>query len=131
MCIVSNFISAYPIRASTPIVTSPLSIPLNVINAHQAIANPFVPEVVKAVDALHSEFRAVDNLVACNTTRVLKAFQNARVGSHHFGGSTGYGHDEAGGRGALDQAFAEIFGAESAIVRSQVLMLSHVLYLLS
>ena len=30
------------------------------------------------------------------------------------------GHDEAGGRGALDQAFAEIFGAESAIVRSQV-----------
>lgn len=35
----------------------------------------------------------------------------------HFGGSTGYGHDEAGGRGALDQAFAKIFGAESAIVR--------------
>lgn len=39
-------------------------------------------QVVEAVDALHSEFRAVDNLVACNTTRVLKAFQNARVGSH-------------------------------------------------
>ena len=39
-------------------------------------------QVVEAVDALHSEFRAVDNLVACNTTRVLKAFQNVRVGSH-------------------------------------------------
>jgi len=39
----------------------------------------------------------------------------------HFGGCTGYGHDEAGGRAALDQAFAEIVGAESAIVRSQVL----------
>lgn len=38
----------------------------------------------------------------------------------HFGGSTGYGHEDAGGREALDQAFAEIFGAESAIVRSQV-----------
>lgn len=38
----------------------------------------------------------------------------------HFGGCTGYGHEEAGGREALDQAFAEIFGAESAIVRSQV-----------
>lgn len=38
----------------------------------------------------------------------------------HFGGSTGYGHEEAGGREALDRAFAEIFGAESAIVRSQV-----------
>lgn len=41
----------------------------------------------------------------------------------HFGGSTGYGHEEAGGREALDQAFAEIFGAESAIVRSQVCIL--------
>jgi len=39
-------------------------------------------QVVTAVDALHLEFRAVDNLVACNTNRVLRAFQNARVGSH-------------------------------------------------
>lgn len=38
----------------------------------------------------------------------------------HFAGCTGYGHDEAGGREALDQAFAEIVGADSAIVRSQV-----------
>lgn len=39
-------------------------------------------QVVEAVGALHSEFRAVDNLVAYNTNLVLKAFQNARVGSH-------------------------------------------------
>ncbi len=40
--------------------------------------------------------------------------------NQHFGGSTGYGHDEAGGREALDQTFAEIVGVESAIVCSQV-----------
>lgn len=73
----------------------------------------------------------MDNLVARNSARVLKAFQNVRVGSHHFGGSTGYGHEESGGREALDQAFAEIFGAESAIVRAQVLMQSPVHCLLS
>lgn len=67
----------------------------------------------------------MDNLVARNTARVLRAFQNARVGSHHFGGSTGYGHEDAGGREALDQAFAEIFGAESAIVRSQFFSGTH------
>lgn len=39
-------------------------------------------QVEKAVDSLYSEFRAVDNLVARNTARVLRAFQNARVGSH-------------------------------------------------
>lgn len=37
---------------------------------------------MEAVELLGSEFRAVDNLVARNTTRVLKAFQRARVGSH-------------------------------------------------
>ena len=39
-------------------------------------------QVSDAVDSLYSEFKAVDNLVARNTTRVLKAFQNARLGSH-------------------------------------------------
>lgn len=87
--------------------------------------HPFVPEVSKAVDSLYSEFRSVDVMVAHNTARVLKAFQNARIGSHHFGGCTGYGHEEAGGREALDQAFAEIFGAESAIVRSQFFSGTH------
>ncbi|CAA0825194.1 Unknown protein [Striga hermonthica] len=84
---------------------------------------PFVPEVENAVDSLYSEFRAVDNLVARNSRRVLKAFQNARVGSHHFGGNTGYGHEEAGGREA--PLLEKIFGAESAIVRAQFFSGTH------
>ncbi|KAJ6825549.1 uncharacterized protein M6B38_376700 [Iris pallida] len=88
-------------------------------------AHPFAPEVAEAADSLSSEFREVDNLVARNSARVLKAFQNARVGSHHFGGCTGYGHDEGGGREALDSLFAEIVGAESAIVRSQFFSGTH------
>ncbi|KAJ6728015.1 hypothetical protein OIU74_006129 [Salix koriyanagi] len=115
---------AYPansVRVSMPSVKAPSSSQIS----FQHNESPFVPEVVKAVDSLYSEFRAVDNLVACNTSRVLKAFQNVRLGSHHFSGSTGYGHDEAGGREALDQAFAEIVGAESAIVRSQFFSGTH------
>ncbi|PWA67644.1 hypothetical protein CTI12_AA314290 [Artemisia annua] len=104
--------------------SSQITVPNN-SNLHQHYPPLFVPEVESAVDTLYPEFRAVDNLVARNTSRVLKAFQNARVGSHHFGGCTGYGHEEAGGREALDQAFAEIFGAESAIVRSQFFSGTH------
>ncbi|GAU35070.1 hypothetical protein TSUD_69930 [Trifolium subterraneum] len=68
---------AHPVRTSIPTTStvryaSRLSIPVN----------PFVPEVIEAVDSLHSEFRAVDNLVAYNTNRVLKAFHNVRLGSH-------------------------------------------------
>ncbi|KAK4255734.1 hypothetical protein QN277_008696 [Acacia crassicarpa] len=129
MWVLSCAMSAYPklpIRASTPLSStrssSRLSLPTDLRFRYDS---PFVPEVVDAVNVLHSEFRSVDNLVACNTSRVLQAFQNARVGSHHFGGSTGYGHEEAGGREALDQAFSDIVGAESAIVRSQFFSGTH------
>ncbi|GMN65230.1 hypothetical protein TIFTF001_034299 [Ficus carica] len=151
-------IPAYPAptlkKSSPPSFTLRSSSQLSVSINHQT-DSPFVPEVVEAVELLGSEFRAVDNLVARNTTRVLKAFQRARVGSHnidmchnsisspglgleflsfnlediiliqHFAGCTGYGHDEVGGREALDQAFAEIVGAESAIVRSQFFSGTH------
>ncbi|KAG6591988.1 hypothetical protein SDJN03_14334, partial [Cucurbita argyrosperma subsp. sororia] len=114
-------------RPSFPAATlrSATSLPVSLDRKHYTSDTPFAPEVVKAVDSLQYEFRAVDNLVARNSAKVLKAFQNARLGSHHFGGSTGYGHDEAGGREALDNAFAEIVGAESAIVRSQFFSGTH------
>uniref|UniRef100_A0A7N0RE55 Uncharacterized protein n=1 Tax=Kalanchoe fedtschenkoi TaxID=63787 RepID=A0A7N0RE55_KALFE len=118
--------ASQPFRASVSFQPfSRASVPNRNQRRRLPISNSFAPEVAEAVESLQSEFRAVDNLVACNTARVLKAYQNVRVGSHHFSGSTGYGHDEAGGREALDKAFAEIFGAESAIVRSQFFSGTH------
>lgn len=111
-------VTAYPYPYPCP-CRSRLSIP---VGSHNPV---FVPEVSEAVDSLQAEFRAVDNLVACNAMRVLKAFQNVSLASHHFAGCTGYGHDEAGGREALDGAFAQIFGAESAIVRAQFFSGTH------
>ncbi|KAL0295235.1 UNVERIFIED_CONTAM: putative protein YnbB [Sesamum radiatum] len=132
--VLSSTTSVYPPRtftlprAATAYTGSKISAPrksrVSAVSLH-CEEQTFVPEVEKAVDSLYPEFRAVDNLVARNSARVLKAFQNARVGSHHFGGSTGYGHEEAGGREALDQAFAEIFGAEAAIVRAQFFSGTH------
>ncbi|XP_020692819.1 uncharacterized protein LOC110107028 isoform X1 [Dendrobium catenatum] len=119
--VATRYPSVYPLRRSS--CAAVLSAGCHPTTGYSA--QLFVPEVVKAVDSLYSDFREVDNLVAHNATRVLKAFQNARVGSHHFGGSTGYGHDEGGGREALDNIFAEVFGAEAAIVRSQFFSGTH------
>ncbi|GAB4846324.1 hypothetical protein Ancab_025330 [Ancistrocladus abbreviatus] len=120
---------AYPVQTSASFSTpssSPVSTTTSLrCHSYQLHHSPFVPEVEAAVASLQSEFRAVDYLVADNTSRVLRSYQNARVGPHCFSGSTGYGHDEAGGREGLDQAFAEIFGAESAIVRSQFFSGTH------
>ncbi|KAL3676346.1 hypothetical protein R1sor_026294 [Riccia sorocarpa] len=90
-----------------------------------SVPPPYGPQVAEAVKALRPTFEDVDTLVATNLNRVIKAYANARVGSHHFAGTTGYGHNDAGGRDALDQAFAEIVGAEAAIVRSQFFSGTH------
>ncbi|RWR84455.1 ynbB [Cinnamomum micranthum f. kanehirae] len=111
-----------PCNAFRSSISVPSSSRISVSARHH---HPFVPEVVEAVDSLYSEFRSIDNLVAHNTSRVLSAYQKARVSTQHFGGCTGYGHDEAGGREALDTAFAEIVGAESAIVRAQFFSGTH------
>ncbi|KAL6844507.1 hypothetical protein ACP4OV_026180 [Aristida adscensionis] len=85
----------------------------------------FHPDVARAAEALQAEFRAVDRALAANSSRVAAAFRRARVAPHHFGGSTGYGHDDGGGREALDAVFAEIVGAEAAIVRPQFFSGTH------
>ncbi|XP_024396260.1 uncharacterized protein [Physcomitrium patens] len=93
--------------------------------ASNSYASPFCPEVAEAARVLLPEFMEIDGLVATNINRVLNAFSNARVGSHHFSGTTGYGHNDAGGREALDLAFADIVGSEAAIVRSQLFSGTH------
>ena len=61
-------------------------------------------------------FAERDAIEADNTAKVLDAFRACRVSDTHFAGTTGYGYDD-GGRQALEQAYARIFGCESALVR--------------
>ena len=50
----------------------------------------FFLKVWKNAEALQEEFAATDKTVAANTRKVLSAFTAARVGAHHFVGSTGF-----------------------------------------
>ena len=51
-----------------------------------------------------------------NTRKVLDAFRAQRVGEEHFAGTTGYGHDDFG-RDCLERVFAQVMGAQAALVR--------------
>jgi len=62
--------------------------------------------------------------VHANLSRCQRAFRDARVGPHHFAGSTGYGHGDQG-REALDSVVAALMGAESAIVRPHLMSGTH------
>ncbi len=77
-----------------------------------------------AEHALLEIFSGIDAQVKQNLQRVLDAFRHHRVGSHHFAGVTGYGHDDLG-RETLDKVFADVMAAEAAIVRVQFVSGTH------
>lgn len=69
--------------------------------------------------ALADQFAGIDEIAAFNQLKVLKAFQKHRISYAHFGETSGYGYDDLG-RDALDQVYAEVFGAEDALVRHHI-----------
>ncbi|MGB0564751.1 MAG: aminotransferase class I/II-fold pyridoxal phosphate-dependent enzyme [Spirulinaceae cyanobacterium] len=74
--------------------------------------------------ALSPIFSAIDTQVKENLNKVLVAFQDHKVGTHHFAGVNGYGHDDIG-RDVLDRVFAQAMGAQAAIVRAQFVSGTH------
>ena len=61
-------------------------------------------------------FAEIDAVAEQNTRRVMEAFQEQRVSDSCFAGTTGYGYDDLG-RETLDRIYAQVFGAEAALVR--------------
>ncbi len=59
-------------------------------------------QVWNASSELALDFWDIDLMVSQNLRRVQNAMRNARLGPHHFAGSTGYGHGDLG-RSALDE----------------------------
>lgn len=81
--------------------------------------------VLENVDrALFPIFSAIDTQVKQNLKKVLCAFRDERVGTHHFAGVNGYGHGDLG-RETLDRVFATVMGAEAALVRVQLVSGTH------
>lgn len=72
-------------------------------------------EIKMIEEALLSNFNEIDKVCFINQKKVLKAFQSCKVDSSMFSGTTGYGYDDKG-RETLCKLYANVFGAEEAIV---------------
>ncbi len=70
--------------------------------------------------------KSIDEIAQINTAKVLSAFRNHKVSDTMFAGTTGYGYDDKG-REVLDNIYADIFGAEAALVRIQFVNGTHAL----
>ena len=69
-----------------------------------------------------------ENNALINSSKVLSAFQKYMVSDSDFNEITGYGYSDAG-RDKLEQIYADIFKAEDALVRPQIMSGTHALSL--
>ncbi|PZT51979.1 aminotransferase class I/II-fold pyridoxal phosphate-dependent enzyme [Paenibacillus silvae] len=65
---------------------------------------------------IEGQLQQVDRIVDYNQWKVIDAFQRRKVSDYHFAGSTGYAYNDRG-REVLDEVYADVFGAEAALVR--------------
>lgn len=82
-------------------------------------------QVEKKIEQYHKK---ADDMAFFNQQKVLAAFKNNQVSDYHLYPSTGYGYDDEG-RDNLERVYAEVFGAEAAIVRPQIISGTHAITL--
>lgn len=80
----------------------------------------FAEDILQAAEAaeleIESAVKKLDKIVDKNQWKIIEAFQRHQVSDFHFAGSTGYAYNDRGREG-LDLVYADVFGAEAALVR--------------
>ena len=85
--------------------------------------------ISKSEKKIEHIFGKYEDICAYNQYKVLHAFQKNGVSDRHFNWNTGYGYDDIG-REVTEKVFAEVFKAEKAIVRTQIVNGTHALSLI-
>ncbi len=79
-----------------------------------------------ALDMCKEQFKNIDETTEYNQLKVQKAFIDNQISESHFIPSTGYGYGDRG-RDTLDKVWAQVFGAEDALVRHNFTCGTHTL----
>lgn len=80
----------------------------------------------KALELCKEQFEYIEEITEYNQLKVQKAFIDFGISESHFTSSTGYGYGDRG-RDTLDKVWAQVLGAESALVRHNFTCGTHTL----
>lgn len=75
---------------------------------------------------LTEDFKYVEDIALFNSEKILNSFRAHQIALRHFNGTTGYGYDDIG-RQKIADVYADVFGAESAIVSPLIVSGTHAL----
>lgn len=81
---------------------------------------------VKVLEKYQNLFQQIDCNAETNTMKVLNAMRATRVSEAYFHTTSGYAYDDLG-RQKLEELYAEVMGAERALVRTQFVSGTHAL----
>ncbi len=84
--------------------------------------------VEKAEAKLEEGSKRRKEIARYNQNKILSAMRRHRLSDMHFGWNTGYGYDDPG-RMITEKIFADVFGTEAALVRTQIVNGTHALSL--
>lgn len=96
------------------------------LSENYGISDEIIKMAEKAEEELKDKFAEADRITEYNQYKVLNAMQKNRLSDVHFAGTTGYGYNDLG-RDTLEQIYADVFHAESGLVRPQVISGTHAL----
>ena len=80
--------------------------------------------IEKVLEEIAPKWAEITDMTQANQIKVLEAFQKNQVADFHLNGSTGYGYGDTG-RDVLELVWADLFGAEKALVRSNLVSGTH------
>lgn len=95
-----------------------------ILNSSFGISDKVINFCEEVRCAAAAQTKGIKDVVQYNQLKVLAAFKNNKISTHHLSGTTGYGYDDEG-REAIDSVFAEVFQAEDAIVRHNIVSGTH------
>lgn len=80
--------------------------------------------IEEAEKKIYAVYQKYEKIAYQNQIKVLDAFREHRVRDFHFSPSSGYGYGDSG-RDVLEDVYAEVFRAEDALVRAQIVSGTH------
>ena len=99
---------------------------LNTFYSNMGIDSWLLELSKKTENDLRDRFHNIDKTAEYNQLKILKAMQDNRVSDIHFAATTGYGYNDIG-RDTLEKVYADVFHAEDALVRPQLISGTHAL----
>ena len=91
---------------------------------HTTLNEDTLKEAKEVEQLITMQHERAEQFAFINQEKVIAAFRKHQVSDYHLNPSTGYGYDDEG-RDNLERVYAEVFGAEAALVRPQIISGTH------